>query len=101
MARLSELTGIRHETIRTWFGGRTGQGRVSRPSLQHAVRVAQALDTSLDLLVTGKEYWQELQNPKVRQLCRRVSLLPPKDLETVEVIVDHLSAAIARADRAS
>jgi len=84
--RLSEKSGIAYSTIRSWFD------RESRPNVEEAARIAVAMGVSLDYLITGQEYWAELQNGRVRRLCRRLGALSDHDIETIEMLVDRCFA---------
>lgn len=92
---LARGTGIPHETIRTWFG-RANTGKASRPSIEHAIRIANFLGVSLDYLLTGKEFWPELQQPDFRSICLKMKCLTHNDVATVRALVEHLAGAAAQ-----
>lgn len=72
-------------------------GRTKDPTLNTAIKIAKALDVSIDYLagrtdnpegMTDEEHAQMVINAEARALLRGFELLPPEGKETVQEMVD-------------
>ena len=79
---LSAKTGIAKGTLNCYLGV-----RASMPPADIAVKIANALDVSVEYLVTGKEEKKELSlqlySPNIRTIIKIMLNLDEKDIETI------------------
>jgi transcriptional regulator with XRE-family HTH domain len=77
---LSEKTGIAKRTLDCYLGA-----RASMPPADIAVRIANALDVSVEYLVAGQEIRKndKLLNHNVRSIIQNLTELNDKDIETI------------------
>lgn len=85
-ARLAELLGISPRSYNRWERG----GNI--PHLEMLVKIADALQVSLDELVGRKEPSQEIaiRNDELHRLCLRVDELPDEAQRALVVVMDGL-----------
>lgn len=83
---LSLKTGISKHTIDHYL---TKNG--SQPQAELAVKIAQALNVSVESLVLGKDN-SELKNPRnVQDIALKISMLSDKDYEFVKRLINLLN----------
>jgi transcriptional regulator with XRE-family HTH domain len=87
--QLAELLGVQPRLISRWETGET------RPQFDHAVRLAEVLQVSLDQLVKGDDAAEpesrfDIRNKRLEDLCRRVDGLSREDQEVVCHVMDSL-----------
>jgi len=94
-ARFADLLGISPRVYNRW---ETGD---AVPHFDTVVKIAEALDVSLDELAgridaTDK---QQLRNPELHQLYQQVDELPDEDQQALMVVIDRLvtSSRVSRA----
>lgn len=86
--QLAELVRVQQRMISRWETG------VAAPHLDHLVRLAEALEVSLDRLVHGDgetgEARFDIRNRRLKDLCQRVDGLNHADQEVVCHVMDSL-----------
>ena len=82
---LSDRTGISKHTIDHYL---TKNG--SQPQAELAVKIAQALNVSVESLVLGKDYSVSKKPRNVQELSSKLSALSDKDYDFVRRIVNLL-----------
>jgi transcriptional regulator with XRE-family HTH domain len=76
---IASKTGIPFGTLRKWFSRKT------MPNADQAVRIAQALGTTVEELVTGED--RSLPSQRLRPLFRDIAVLPEQDISEIEALV--------------
>ncbi|MGA0588384.1 helix-turn-helix domain-containing protein [Dyella sp. KRB-257] len=93
--RFAELLGVSPRVYNRW---ETGD---AVPHFDTVVRIAQALDVSLDTLAGRTEPADHglLRNPELHQLYRQVDELPDEDQQALILVIDRLikSSRVSRA----
>jgi len=88
---LSEKTGINKRTLDNYL-----TGHKSIPSADIAVKIAKALNVTVEYLVTGKDTHKEsMVPPQARKLLELFSILDERDKQTVINLVESLSERYA------
>jgi transcriptional regulator with XRE-family HTH domain len=87
--QLAELLDVQQRVISRWETG------VAKPRLNHIVQLARVLEVSLDRLVFGEDMQSpvspfEIQNRRLKELCKQVDELDQADQEVVCVVMDSL-----------
>jgi len=83
---LAAKAGIKLQTLKSYLGS-----RAKIPSAEAAVRIARALNVSVEYLVTGEnEKLAPASNPAVRALVQTALELSEKDRETALALVKVL-----------
>lgn len=88
--QLAQLLDVQARHVSRWETGET------KPQFDHMVRLAEALEVSLDRLVFGKTGGGsgresfEIRNRRLRELCRAVDSLSPADQEVACHVMDSL-----------
>jgi DNA-binding XRE family transcriptional regulator len=86
---LATLAGVKKETISSYLGARK-----QTPSVENAVKIAQALGVSVEFLVTGTEPTLEQSfaslSPRLRSLLKTASRLDTPDLEFLASLAERL-----------
>jgi len=94
-ARFAELLGVSPRVYNRW---ETGD---AVPHFDTVVKIAEALDVSLDELAgrTETSDKQQLRNPELHQLYQQVDELPDEDQQALMVVIDRLvtSSRVSRA----
>lgn len=94
-ARFAELLGVSPRVYNRW---ETGD---AVPHFDTVVRIAEALDVSLDELAGRTEHSekQQLRNPELHQLYQQVDELPDEDQQALILVIDRLvtSSRVSRA----
>ncbi len=65
---LARRSGLTQGAISGWLNKRSSTRKPSLPSLYSVVSLAETLDVSLDMLLRRREFWPELQDPRIRAL---------------------------------
>jgi transcriptional regulator with XRE-family HTH domain len=90
MTQLAALIGVDYMQVSRYEKGQT------LPSLETAVRLARALEVSLDLLVNGGEapsaLAAPLTNPRLRERMRQLEAIPAERQELVLRVLDTVIA---------
>lgn len=86
VAELSRKTGINEGTIRSWLR------RGTEPDIASAAKIARALGVSLDYLATGREFWPEMNDERLKRLVLRLRKLDKRTLSALEAAIDTLIA---------
>lgn len=87
--QLAEFVDVQQRVISRWETGAV------KPHLDHAIKLARVLEVSLDQLVLGDEADLagpefEVQNKRLKELCRQVDQLRPEEQEVVCHVMDSL-----------
>ena len=95
---LSAQTGIKKRTLDNYL---REKGNV--PSVDIAVKIAEALNVSVEFLVTGKERKTVLENSEnysadVRQLAKKISKMNENEKRLVSVIVEEIERQSSSVD---
>ena len=95
---LSAQTGIKKRTLDNYL---REKGNV--PSVDIAVKIAEALNVSVEFLVTGKERKIVLENSEnysadVRQLAKKISKMNENEKRLVSVIVEEIERQSSSVD---
>lgn len=90
MTQLAALIGVDYMQVSRYEKGQT------LPSLETAVRLARALEVSLDVLVNGGESPEPLaaplKNPRLRERMRQLEAIPAERQELVLRVLDTVIA---------
>lgn len=91
---LSEKTGINKRTLDNYLSGHN-----SLPTVDLAVKIANALGVSVEYLVTGKDknVKEHAYTPSARKLLELFSVLDERDQQTVVQLAESMSARYANA----
>lgn len=88
---LAALTGISKRTLDSYLGVRE-----AIPSAEQIVKIAQALEVSVEYLITGKEKHSNLTaRPEARKLLSLFSILDECDQQTVLTMVESMASRYA------
>ncbi len=87
--RLAEFINVQQRVISRWETG------VAKPHLNHIVQLAKVLEVSIDQLVFGDEAGCtepqfDIQNRRLKELCRQVDDLDQGDQEVICTVMDSL-----------
>ena len=82
---LSDRTGISKHTIDHYL---TKNG--SQPQVELAVKIAQALNVSVEFLVLGKDFSAPKKTRNIQELSSKLSALSDKDYDFVKRLVNLL-----------
>jgi len=70
-------------------------GRKYFPTADNAVRIARALGSTVEYLVTGDNPGHDMMRPELRRLCGILEGLSQKDLENIESFVEGMKVKTA------
>ena len=93
LKELAAQTGISKRTLDSYL-----DSREVMPSADQAVKIAKALQVTVEYLVTGKDSHKEApMSPDARKLMELFSILDERDKQTVLNLVESLSDRYANA----
>jgi transcriptional regulator with XRE-family HTH domain len=86
--QLADLVDVQPRLISRWETGET------KPQFDHVVRLAEVLEVSLDVLMTGEKTAVmtafDVGNKRLKELCRKVDRLPSEDQDVICHVMDSL-----------
>jgi transcriptional regulator with XRE-family HTH domain len=82
---LYRKTGIPKGTFASW------KNRNIIPRADEAYRIAEALDVSLEYLLTGMDTPKQISNPMLQEILETLISLDDKDLQAIKALVSAMS----------
>ena len=81
---LAAKTAISYNTLQSWIT------KDRLPDASDAVKIAEALEVTVEKLVTGKEVLSKKNETEINELLKDIRHLNPKDLEIAKIIIHRL-----------